>query len=232
MAEAGPFGPFVPLGRRGPLRALAVLVLLAGAGAGGVLLLAGTSCPTDAFGPGSGDGRTAARPLLVDSTVALVAAADCPDRHLRQVADLEAPAPWTPLGTGSGGPFTGSYDGGGHTLTGLRVFLPGSDEVGAFGVLAGAEVRDLVLVDVVVEGRDRVGAIAGRIGPDSRVSDVAVRGARVRGGVDVGGLVGVAHPSAAISGTFDGTVDAVTGDATGPGPAPLVGRVEDGTDAG
>ena len=222
MSDVGPYGPLVPLGRRGPLRAVGLRVLLSAGAAGAVLLLTGSGCRTQDFGPGSGDGRDPSRPLLVDAPAALVAAADCTDRHLRQVADLPAPNPWVPLGSGPAGPFTGSYDGGGHRLTGLRVFLPGSDDVGAFGILEGAEVRDLVLEDVIVQGRDRIGAVAGRLTAGSRIVDVTVRDATVEGAADVGGLTGLADPMADVSGTFVGTVR------SGPvttADAPAVGRV-------
>ncbi len=223
MSDVGPYGPLVPLGRRGPLRSVGLLVLLSAGAAGVVLLLTtGPGCRTQDFGPGSGDGRDPSRPLLVDAPSALVAAADCTDRHLRQVADLPAPNPWVPLGSGPAGPFTGSYDGGGHRLTGLRVFLPGSDDVGVFGTLEGAEVRDLVLEDVIVQGRDRVGAVAGRLGAGSRIADVTVRDASVEGATDVGGLAGLVDPTAEVSGTFVGTVR------SGPGTtadAPTVGRL-------
>ncbi len=224
MSSSSPFGPLVPLGRRGHLSALGLLVAAPAAGIVIVLLTTGAACPTDAFGAGSGDGRSPERPLLVDSTEALTAVAGCPDRHQRQVADLAPPNPWTPVGLdGTGAAFSGSYDGGGHRLTGVRVFLPGSDDAGVFGVVDG-EIRDLVLVDVVVEAADRAGAVVGRVGATGRVEGVEVRDGTVRGGVDVGGLVGLAHPDAVVGGTFDGGVATRVGTV---GVAPLVGRVGD-----
>jgi hypothetical protein len=213
-----PYGPFLPLGRRGPVVALAVLV--AGTGVAIVLAVTGPGCPTDRFGPGSGDGRGPDRPLLVDSAEALAAVAACPDRHLRQVADLAAPNPWIPVGGTGSSAFTGSYDGGGHRLTGVRIFLPGAADVGLFGVVDG-EVRDLVLADVVVEAGDRAGSVAGRVGPTGRVRSVTVRDAAVSGAADVGGLVGLADPDAVVDGAFEGSVSA-RGRAQ---PARSVGRV-------
>lgn len=222
MSDVGPYGPYFPLGRRGPLRAIAVLVVVAGTAATVVLTLTGSGCPEDRFGPGSGDGLTAARPLLVHTSEALAVVARCPDRSFLQVADLVAPNPWTPVGLGAGGgAFTGTYDGGGHRVTGLRVFLPGSGDVGMFGVLDGA-VRDLVLEDLVVEGGARAGAVAGRAGPRAVVEDVTVRSAEVTGGPDTGGLVGLAHPDAALAGAFRGRV---TADGTAGDDGPPVGRV-------
>lgn len=216
-----PYGPLLPLGRRGPVVALGLLVSLSAVGVAVVLAVTGAGCPTDRFGPGSGDGRSPAVPLLVHSTDALAAVPACPDRHLRQVADLAAPNPWIPVG-GAGAPaFTGSYDGGGFRVTGVRVFLPGSADVGFFGVVADGEVRDLVLEDVVVQAGDRSGAVAGRVGPGGRVRDVTVLDAVVTGGDDVGGLVGLADPDAVVEGDFGGRVAGRGGDVG----ASSVGRV-------
>lgn len=205
MSEDSPFGPFVPLGRRGPVRSLALLVALAAGGTAVVLTLTGSGCRTDRFGPGSGDGRSPERPLLVADTEALLELDACADRHFRQVVDLDAPNPWTPLGIGRADGFSGSYDGAGHQLRGVRIFLPGSTDVGMFGLLSG-QVRDLTLEDVVVEAATRTGAVAGRVLATGRVERVTVRDARVVGLDDVGGLVGLADPAATITGSFDGSL--------------------------
>lgn len=72
---------------------------------------------------------------------------------------------WTPIGkyTDDGNnntPYTGTFDGGGHTIKGLYVNL--SDvAVGLFGCLEDAAVRNLT-VDGYVQGRHTVGGIAGK----------------------------------------------------------------------
>lgn len=208
MTSHGPYGPFLPIGRRGPAVAMATLLGLTAAGVGAVLLLTRPGCDPGRFGPGSGDGRDPARPLLVHTSDALAEVVSCPDRHLRQVADVVAPAPWVPVGgpAGPGTPFTGSYDGGGHRISGVRVFLPGSVDAGLFGVLEG-EIRDVVLDDLDVEAAARVGAVAGRVTASGRVRDVAVLDARVAGVEDVGGVAGLVHPDATVVGTFAGRLD-------------------------
>ena len=73
--------------------------------------------------------------------------------------------PWTPIGkyTDDGfdnTPYTGTFDGQGHTIKGLYVNL--SDvAVGLFGCLEDAVVRNLT-VDGYVQGRHIVGGIAGK----------------------------------------------------------------------
>ena len=73
--------------------------------------------------------------------------------------------PWTPIGkyTNDGNnntPYTGTFNGQGHTIKGLYVNL--SDvAVGLFGCLEDAAVRNLT-VDGYVQGRHIVGGIAGK----------------------------------------------------------------------
>ncbi len=78
--------------------------------------------------------------------------------------DLEN-KPWTPIGkyTNDGfnnTPYTGTFDGQGHTIKGLYVNLP-DVAVGLFGCLEDAAVRNLT-VDGYVQGRNIVGGIAGK----------------------------------------------------------------------
>ena len=75
------------------------------------------------------------------------------------------PEEWTPIGkyTDDGfnnTPYTGTFDGGGHTIKGLYVNLP-DVAVGLFGCLEDAVVRNLT-VDGYVQGRNTVGGIAGK----------------------------------------------------------------------
>lgn len=225
MADRGPFGPFLPLGRWSPLVGVTALLLTCGVAVTVVILGAGDGCRPSRFGPGSGDGRSPLAPLVVDGPAALAEAARCPDRHLRQVGDIEAPNPWTPLGLGRAGTpaFTGSYDGGGHRLIGVRVFLPGTDAAGVFAIVDGGEIRDLVLEDVLIEAEGQVGAVVGRALGEARVVGITVRAARITGREDVGGLVGVADPSVRIEGEFTGILE-VAGQRT---PARLAGRITD-----
>ena len=75
------------------------------------------------------------------------------------------PEEWTPIGkyTNDGfnnAPYTGTFDGQGHTIKGLYVNLP-DVAVGLFGCLEDAAVRNLT-VDGYVQGRHIVGGIAGK----------------------------------------------------------------------
>ena len=71
---------------------------------------------------------------------------------------------WTPIGKytddGTNNPYTGTFNGQGHTIKGLYVNLPDA-AVGLFGCLNGAAVRNLT-VDGYVQGCNTVGGIAGK----------------------------------------------------------------------
>ena len=65
-----------------------------------------------------------------------------------------------------GNSFKGHFDGGGHTISGIRIYKSGtsqtSDELqGVFGNLSGGSVRNLTVADASITGYQQVGAIAG-----------------------------------------------------------------------
>lgn len=71
---------------------------------------------------------------------------------------------WTPIGKYTNDndktPYTGTFDGQGHSIKGLYVNSASDDYVGLFGCLEGAAVRNLT-VDGYVQGRGAAGGIAG-----------------------------------------------------------------------
>jgi hypothetical protein len=58
-------------------------------------------------------------------------------------ADIDLSGTWTPIGTGAN-PFRGKFYGNGHTISGLR--LEDGQYSGLFGIVSGAEIRDLKVV--------------------------------------------------------------------------------------
>ena len=67
--------------------------------------------------------------------------------------DIELTSEWTPIGTGSASYFAGTFDGNGHTISGLDVDID-AGPAGLFGYLVG-EVKDLT-----VEGKISSGDLA------------------------------------------------------------------------
>ena len=96
---------------------------------------------------------------------------------------------WTAVGT-ENAPFKGTFDGKGHTITGLTISSESSDYVGFIGILDGGTVKNVKFASVSVSGKDDVGTAVGRIINGGTVSGVQVLGGTVSGAKRVGGVVG------------------------------------------
>lgn len=148
-----------------------------------------------------GDG-SAGDPYHVTSSAQLVAmgTSDCLDEHYLQQADIALAGAWTPIGT-SGTPFTGSYDGGGHAITGLAV--TGVSYLGLFGAASNVTLQRLALSGTVSASSTRAGLLVGSAA-SAVISDVSVSGRVVAAGVNhthgAGGLVGWGDASVQIVG--------------------------------
>ena len=110
------------------------------------------------------------------------------DINITLDTDLTLTGEWTPIGTESQ-PYTGTFDGGNHTITGLKIDQSGTDNVGLLiGRLgSGGKVQDVTLTEVNVTGGTYVGGIAGQT--DGTVENCSVNGT-VTGQNQTGGIVG------------------------------------------
>ncbi|NLJ40047.1 MAG: hypothetical protein GX352_00310 [Clostridiales bacterium] len=116
-------------------------------------------------------------------------------------------AGWQPIGD-SVGKFTGSLDGAGHTISGLKINRPNTEFTGLFGCIgSNAEVRDIKLTDVDIAGGTNTGGLTGQIagmqpipGAKADIQTISVIG-KIKGGQNTGGLAGSAF-SADISQVF------------------------------
>ena len=97
---------------------------------------------------------------------------------------------WTPIGTDYDNSYTGNFDGGGHTITGLTV-TTNDENVGLFGYLGKAgTVKNVVMEDVQItsnHSRSHAGGVAGH--SNGTIENCSVSGS-VSGTVFVGGVVG------------------------------------------
>jgi len=104
----------------------------------------------------------------------------------------EGTSNWTAIGnSGSNNQhlFTGSLDGGGHSIFGLAIHEPSADEQGMFGCIGpNAELKNLRLEGVNVRGHEAVGGVLGR-NAGGVVHSCHVSG-KVQGFSRVGGVVG------------------------------------------
>ena len=115
--------------------------------------------------------------------------------HYVQVADIDA----QPSQEWSGGagfhpiePFSGTFDGAGRQISDLYINRPETDTVGLFSRVAiDGIVKDVVLVDAWVKGKNSVGALVGF--NDGTVMNNVVKSAQISGnraGLNIGGLAG------------------------------------------
>ena len=98
---------------------------------------------------------------------------------------------WTPIGTSFHNSYTGTFDGGGHTITGLTV-TTNDEGVGLFGYLGKAgTVKNVVMEGVQITSNQiyggKIGGVAGY--SDGTIENCSVSGS-VSGTVYVGGVVG------------------------------------------
>ena len=139
----------------------------------------------------------------VDDLLALAKATDAETlgKNYRLKADLNLKdTPFNGIGSADQ-PFTGMFDGQGHTISHVTVNAPEGENAGFFNVIKGATIRDLKLVDVEITGKANVGGLAGstqvQLDSDNLSKNVAnlIGGCSVSGTVtgtkNVGGLVGL-----------------------------------------
>ena len=143
---------------------------------------------------------------------------DCEGITFRQTQDIVCDAGYTPIGyQGDDAPpsFRGTYDGQGHTVSGITVTRTGNTSadqyIGLFGYIYGGTVQNVVLANSTFTGYNYVGGIAGEI------SWGTVRNCRVESSVTIkvgsspaenfGGVVGYFHGSGAL---MTGCVSAAT----------------------
>ncbi len=96
----------------------------------------------------------------------------------------------SPIGNSST-PFSGSYDGQGHTIDSLHISRTGSNYQGLFGTLgSSAVVESLGVRNASVSGNDFVGALAGWVESGASVTSCYTSGSVYAGHGDCGGLIG------------------------------------------
>ena len=119
---------------------------------------------------------------------------------------------WTPIGTDYDNSYTGTFDGGGHTITGLT-FTTNDKYAGLFGRLGKAGmVKNVVMEGIQITCNHSLGYAGGVAGFSwgGTIENCSVSGS-VSGTVSVGGVVGVQRDGSitgcSSSATVKGTVD-------------------------
>lgn len=110
---------------------------------------------------------------------------------------------WTPIGTSFSNSYTGTFDGGNHTITGLTV--TGSNEyAGLFGRIgSGGKVMNVKLEGVQIESDNEMSAVGGVVGAQLGGSITGCNtSATVKGVTYAGGIAGYTNGGGSLTGCY------------------------------
>jgi len=127
-------------------------------------------------------------PVSVSTPAGLAAIANNLNGYYKLTADIDLSSygNWTPIGNYTT-PFTGTFDGNGHTISGLTISSPYLQ--GLFGNILGGTVKNLDLTNVNINSTNRyIGGVAG-YNDGGTIQNCYVTGT-VTGDDSVGGIVG------------------------------------------
>jgi len=142
-----------------------------------------------------------------------------------QTANITLTSAWTPIGNGTGtNLFSGSYDGGGYTISGLTINNPTGNYHGLFGAITGtgAIVKNVGIVNCEIKSGTYVGGVAGVVSTGCTVQNCYAMG-NVSGSSYVGGVVGLS------SGTVENCYAMANVSGTGNDIGGVVGGNQGGT---
>lgn len=139
-----------------------------------------------AFAGGTG---TSLDPYQVADCLDLAAMDSDPTLAYILTADIDCTLTgYSPVGS-SGTPFSGTFDGQGHMISGITLNIP-ANNIGLFGYTNDAVITDVILEDSSFTGQGSVGSLIGYAG-GTDISKVYVRSVTVSGNSDgIGGMVG------------------------------------------
>ncbi len=116
---------------------------------------------------------------------------------------------WIPIGNDKHNPFKGTFDGGGHTISGLYADRTGEKAAGLFGYVTHGNIKNLYVTDAHVSGANEMGILAGNI-RNSTVDICAVNGTvsgnyNAIGEYAFGGLIGNVQMESSVKNCFSNT---------------------------
>lgn len=152
-----------------------------------------------AFAPSSSDfaggSGTEEDPYMIESAEQLDKVRDYLDAHFRLGANIDlstysAGEGWLPIATVYSSPFTGTFDGNGYQITGLKINRSDKDYQSLFGVTSEtAVIRNVHLAVVEIKGRGYVGGLVGY--SNGMIENSTITGTLIQGEFCVGGLAGL-----------------------------------------
>ena len=134
------------------------------------------------------------------------------DKYFKLTADIDLKNEpnWTPIGTmlvEEGRPFQGTFDGGGHQITNLKI-SNGGQYAGLFGYTEGAVIKSCNVTGKI-NGYNCTGGIVGYANNNTHILNCSFQGNVEGDGEERGGIVGHTSSGCEVSGCF------VTGTVTG-----------------
>ncbi|HTP79452.1 MAG TPA: GLUG motif-containing protein [Bacteroidota bacterium] len=138
------------------------------------------------------------------------------NHYYKQTADINASptSSWysgqgfQPIGNYTNLPFTGVYDGNGHTIDSLYIYRTSQDMVGMFSCFNSGGVKNLHLTNINITGYTNVGGLVG-YSANGLITNCSTAGAIGVGAQYLGGLVGEA-----INSTIDSCYSTVSFNST------------------
>ena len=82
------------------------------------------------------------------------------DENGNLVSNVSGFRSWTPIGNSSSNAYSGTFDGQGHTISGLYFNNTETDNVGLFGISSGT-IKNLGVLNSYIKGNKYVGAVCG-----------------------------------------------------------------------
>ncbi|WP_411677985.1 GLUG motif-containing protein [Caproicibacter sp.] len=167
-----------------------------------------------AYSPSSGSG-TVANPYIITTAAQLAAIStglgNC--YKLGNDIDLSSFAGWTPIGSNSK-PFTGTFDGGGHTITNLTIGTESNPNTssyqGLFGYINAATIENVGITNAsIYSSGDYIGALIGYCTGTGTVKNAHMDG-YVSGNSHVGGLIGYVSSATILNSYTSGQVSGST----------------------
>ncbi len=120
---------------------------------------------------------------------------------------------WAPIGEANHA-FKGVFDGGGYTVSGIYVNSD-SNYAGLFGYVSGGTVKNLKIAASFINGRDKVGGVAGYIDAGSEIAGCDTSGTVGGTGNHIGGLAGYAAGGSEVTDSKNTGAVGLTGYHTG-----------------
>ena len=99
--------------------------------------------------------------------------------------------------------FTGTFDGNGHTIKGLKYDVEGKGEVGLFSQTDNATIKDLIIEGAYFKGNANVGGIVGRM-YRTNITDCAVLNSYIEGRDHVGAIAGEIAQTKKVDNSYEG----------------------------